>query len=144
VEARAGAELRSPLDPLSGVPGLQEQLTVADASAHDAATATREWLPHELRERAVLDRVPAHLRQRRRATSIEGGCSAALGAQCCSCFERQPASSSCARKTPGGAAAASAAELRYPCAPPFLLTRGGRKPDAFLRDYSGGDEAPTD
>jgi hypothetical protein len=55
VEARAGAELRSPLDPLSGLPGFQEQLTVADASAHDAATATWEGLPHELRERAVLD-----------------------------------------------------------------------------------------
>jgi hypothetical protein len=50
-------------------------------------------------------------------------------AQCCSCFERrQPTRSSCARKTPGCAAAASPAELRYPCAPPLLLTRGGRQP----------------
>jgi hypothetical protein len=51
VEARAGAELRSPLDPLNGLPGFQEQLTVADASAHDAATATWEGLPLELREK---------------------------------------------------------------------------------------------
>jgi hypothetical protein len=129
VEARAGAELRSPLDPLSGLPGFQEQLTVADASAHDAATATWEGLPHELRERAVLDWVTL-ASSAAKVSDLDrgGGCSAALGAQCCSCFERQPASSSCARKTLGCAAAASAAELRYPCAPPLLLTRGGRKP----------------
>jgi len=93
--------------------------------------ANRSWegLPHELRERGA--RPGAYASSAAKASDLDrgAGCSAALGVQCCSCFERrQPARSSCARKTSGCATAASTAELRYPCAPPLLLTRGGRKP----------------
>lgn len=132
---------------MSGLPGFQEQLTVAGASGPDAATAIWEGLPHELRERAVLRCSTGCLRifgsegerPRSRRAVLCGARGAVLLLLRAAAHKLE-----LREKNAGCAAAARAAELRYPCAPPLYCLVAGASPDAFLRDDSGGDEAPLD